>query len=287
MQRYRILHLTTYCFEAPVRLDAHALRLRPREGHELRIESSSLRITPPAQLRWHRDAEDNSVAIASFSKPTVQLLIESELVVQQYHQAPLDFLVDDEALHFPFRYSDEDLLLLAPYRQRPGASPAPLLTHWVAALLQPGERIETYALLERINARIHASLRYQRREEPGVQTPEHTLRGGSGSCRDFATLFLGAARLLGFAARFVSGYLHDPAAAAAAGSTHAWAEVYLPGAGWKGFDPTIGALAGPHHMAVAVAREPEAVPPVAGAFVGPSGSTLSVGVWVTELEARP
>ena len=121
MQRYRILHLTTYSFEAPVRLDAHALRLRPREGHELRIESSTLRITPPAKLRWHRDAEDNSVAIASFREPTAQLLIESELVVQQYHQAPLDFLVDEEAAHFPFRYSDEDQLLLAPYRQEPGA----------------------------------------------------------------------------------------------------------------------------------------------------------------------
>ncbi|EAQ75592.1 MULTISPECIES: transglutaminase family protein [unclassified Synechococcus] len=287
MQRYRILHLTTYSFEALVRLDAHALRLRPREGHELRIESSTLRITPPAKLRWHRDAEDNSVAIASFREPTAQLLIESELVVQQYHQAPLDFLVDEKAAHFPFRYSDEDQLLLAPYRQEPGARSSALLTDWLAGLHQPGERIETYALLERISDLIHASLRYQRREEPGVQTAEHTLAGGSGSCRDFATLFMGAARQLGFAARFVSGYLHDPAAAAAAGSTHAWAEVYLPGAGWKGFDPTIGALAGPHHMAVAVARHPEAVPPVAGSFVGPSGATLSVGVWVTRLEESP
>lgn len=123
--------------------------------------------------------------------------------------------MDDEALHFPFHYSDEDLLLLAPYRQRPGASSSAFLTDWLAGLHQPGERIETYALLERISDRIHASLRYQRREEPGVQTPESTLAGGSGSCRDFATLFMGAARQLGFAARFVSGYLHDPAAWAA------------------------------------------------------------------------
>ncbi len=287
MQRFRILHLTTYSFGAPVRLDVHALRLRPREGHELRIETSRLLITPPARLRWHRDVEDNSVAIASFSEPTAQLLIESELVVQQYHQAPLDFLVDEEVVQFPFRYSDDDQPLLAPYRRKPGASSSPLLAGWVADLLKPGERIETYGLLERISGHIHSSLRYQRREEQGVQTAEETLAFGSGSCRDFATLFMGAVRQLGLAARFVSGYLHDPAAAAAAGSTHAWAEVYLPGAGWKGFDPTTGGLAGPDHMAVAVARHPEAVPPVAGSFVGPSGATLSVGVWVTRLEESP
>jgi transglutaminase-like putative cysteine protease len=287
MQRYRILHRTLYTYSAAVRLEAHALRLRPREGHELRIESSSLRISPPATLRWHRDAEDNSVAIARFSESASQLQIESELVIQQYHQAPLDFLVDEAAVFYPFRYSSEDQLLLAPYRQEAAASSSPLLTAWMERLHHPGERIETYALLERISSCIHGTLRYQRREEPGVQTAESTLAWGSGSCRDFATLFLKAARQLGFAARFVSGYLHDPAASAIDGSTHAWAEVYLPGAGWKGFDPTIGSLAGPDHMAVAVARHPESVPPVAGSFVGPAGSALNVGVWVTQLEARP
>ncbi|MBC1260483.1 transglutaminase family protein [Synechococcus sp. BSF8S] len=282
MQRFRILHRTLYTYGAAVRLEPHALRLRPREGHELRIESSSLRISPPATLRWHRDVEDNSVAMASFSSPAAELLIESELVVQQYHQEPLDFLVDEEAVLFPFRYSAEDRLLLAPYRQEGGVRGGTLLMDWVAGVHRGAERMETYALLERISARIHNTLRYQRREEPGVQTAEHTLAAGSGSCRDFATLFMAATRQLGFAARFVSGYLHD--SAAVDGSTHAWAEVYLPGAGWTGFDPTIGALAGPDHMVVAVARHPEAVPPVEGAFVGPSGSTLSVGVWVTELE---
>ncbi len=283
MQRYLIRHHTTYHYGTAVRLGPHALRLRPREGHELRIETSALRITPPATLRWHRDAEDNSVAIASFGEPSSRLLIQSELVIQQYHQAPLDFLVDEEAVFYPFTYGAEDQLLLAPYRLEGGTGTTPLLAAWVAGLHAPGERLETYALLERICERIQGTLRYQRREEPGVQAAEHTLASGSGSCRDFATLFLMAARRLGLAARFVSGYLHAPATAGDEGSTHAWAEVYLPGAGWTGFDPTIGTLAGPDHMAVAVARRPEAVPPVAGSFLGPAGSSLEVGVAVTRL----
>ena len=116
-----------------------------------------------------------------------------------------------------------------------------------------------------------------------MQSAADTLSRGSGSCRDFANLFIEAARHLGLSARFVSGYLHTPPSAIDFGATHAWAEVYLPGAGWKGFDPTVGAIAGTTHIAVAVARLPESVPPVAGSFVGPPGANLNVGVWVTEL----
>lgn len=282
MQLFRIRHHTIYNYDAEVWLDAHALRLRPREGHELRIEASWLRIAPTATLRWHRDAEDNSVAIASFSEPANSLTIESEVLIQQYHQAPLDFLVDPEALFFPFHYGAEERLLLAPYRQPVDHDGA--LELWVAGLYAPGEHLETYALLERISACIHGTLQYVRREEHGVQAPTRTLSSGSGSCRDLATLFLAAARLLGLAARFVSGYLHDPISSEAGGSTHAWAEVYLPGAGWTGFDPTTGGLAGPDHIAVAVSHRPDAVPPVAGSFRGPARTTMTVGVWVTQVE---
>jgi len=138
-------------------------------------------------------------------------------------------------------------------------------------------------LLERLAIHIQQTLTYRVREEPGVQTPTDTLFRGTGSCRDFANLFMAAARYLGFAARFVSGYLHAEPSAFNYGATHAWAEVFLPGAGWKGFDPTLGIIVGTDHIAVAVARQPEAVPPVAGSFVGPPSSNLDVGVWVTEL----
>ena len=283
MQRYKILHRTYYNFSAVVQLQPHTLRLRPREGHELRIESSSLEITPPASLRWHRDAEDNSVAIATFDTPTRQLVIESEAIIQQFNEAPLDFLVADYAMNYPFAYTPEDRVLLAPYLD--GVVPAANdpLVEWVANVWRPGEAIQTYALLQRLCTRIHQTLTYQLREEPGVQTATETLVRGRGSCRDSANLFMQAARHLGLAARFVSGYLHAPPSTVNYGATHAWAEVFLPGAGWKGFDPSTGEIVGSDHIAVAVARLPESVPPVSGAFAGPPGASLDVGVWVTEL----
>lgn len=283
MQRYQILHRTYYNFPAEVRLEPHTLRLRPREGHELRIESSSLTITPPATLRWHRDVEDNCVAIATFDVPTNQLVIESEVIIQQFNAAPLDFLVDDDAVNYPFVYADDDKALLAPYMETVRDAAASVLTDWLATVWTPRERIQTYTLLQRLCVQIQQRFTYQARETPGVQTAVQTLGLGNGSCRDFACLFMEAARHLGLAARFVSGYLQVPPSNADFGATHAWAEVYLPGAGWKGFDPTLGGIAGAQHIAVAVARLPESVPPVAGAYLGPPGATLDVGVWVSRV----
>ncbi|MET0379089.1 MAG: transglutaminase family protein [Spongiibacteraceae bacterium] len=284
MRRYKILHRTYYNFSVPVRLEQHALRLRPREGHELHIESSTLKITPHASLRWHRDVEDNSVAIAIFESTTSQLLIESEVVIQQFNEAPFDFLVAEYATEYPFAYLAEDKIVLAPYMMEASPLlPDNALAEWVAKLWQPGERIQTYALLQRLGTHIQQTLSYKLREEAGVQSPAETLSCGTGSCRDFAYLFIESARRLGLAARFVSGYLHTQPATADFGATHAWAEVFLPGAGWKGFDPTLGEIVGTKHIAVAVARLPQLVPPVAGSFRGPPGAKLDVGVWVTEL----
>lgn len=283
MQRYRILHRTYYTFSGEVQLGAHVLRLRPREDHEVRIESATLTITPTATLRWHRDVEDNSVAIATFDTPASQLLIESEVVIQQFNAEPLDFLVDAEAVDYPFTYAAEDRPVLLPYMNGSQRSSADPLVGWVQTIWRPGERIQTYSLLQRLCIRIHERISYRVREEPGVQDAAETLALGTGSCRDSAALFIEAARCLGLAARFVSGYLQAEPSAFNYGATHAWAEVYLPGAGWKGFDPSIGAMAGAQHIPVAVARLPETVPPVAGTFLGMPGARLSVGVWVTKL----
>ncbi|HEY5674627.1 MAG TPA: transglutaminase family protein [Malonomonas sp.] len=284
MQRYKILHRTYYNFTSTVQLEPHALRLRPREGHELRIESLSLDITPRASLRWHRDAEDNSVAIATFAAPASQLSIESNVIIQQYNQAPLDFLLADYATNFPFAYTPDDQILLSPYLKTTHNNSDSPLTEWVANLCPSGEQIQTYAILQRLCSQIQQEMSYQVREEPGVQTAIESLSCRTGSCRDFANLFMAAARQLGLAARFVSGYLHAPPSALDLGATHAWAEVYLPGAGWKGFDATIGQIVGTDHIAVAVARLPESVPPIAGSFIGPPGASLDVGVWVSKLE---
>lgn len=282
MQRYNILHRTYYNFSGTVMLGPHHLRLRPREDHELRIESSTLTITPPAHLFWHRDVEGNSVSIATFDLPTNQLVVESDVIIQQYNEDPLDFLVAPYAIDYPFTYQFNDKIVLLPYMAFPEPQTRHLLDEWIANIWQPSERIQTYTLLQRLGTHIHHTLSYQLREEPGVQTVGQTLSFGTGSCRDFALLFMEAARCLGLASRFVSGYLHAQPSTVNFGATHAWAEVYLPGAGWKGFDPTTGDIAGTDHIAVAVARLPESVAPIEGSFVGPPGSRLDVGVWVTK-----
>jgi transglutaminase-like putative cysteine protease len=283
MQRYRILHRTYYSFSGEVQLGPHTLRLRPREDHEVRIESATLTITPAAVLRWYRDVEDNSVAIATFETPASQLAIESDVVIQQFNAAPLDFLVDAQAIDYPFAYAAEDHPVLFPYIDASRGSSGDPLTAWVDAVWSPGERIQTYALLQRLCVSIHERIAYRVREEPGVQDAAETLALGAGSCRDSAALYIEAARYLGLAARFVSGYLEAEPSALNYGATHAWAEIYLPGAGWKGFDPSIGEMAGAQHIPVAVARLPESVPPVAGTFLGTPGANLSVGVWVSAL----
>lgn len=282
MRRLRIVHRTYYNFAGTVQLAPHRLLLRPREGHELHIETSTLETSPLATLHWLRDAYDNSVAIATFSSATTQLAILSEVVVQHYDERPLDFMVSDHAVNYPFAYETDAGAILQPYLTAQTPHHAGLRI-WLEKFWRSGETIQTYALLLRLCIGIHETLRYQVREEPGVQSAAETLQRGTGSCRDFANLFMEAARWLGLAARFVSGYLHAPTSGWNFGATHAWAEVYLPGAGWKGFDPTIGEVVGSKHIAVAVARLPESVSPVTGSFFGPPGASLHVGVWVEEL----
>lgn len=282
MQRYRIVHHTYYNFSAPVKLGLHELLLRPREDHTQRIQSFNLKVTPTAELFWHRDVEGNSVAVAGFAPSATQHLgIESEVIVQQYNEDPLDFIVADYAVNYPFTYLDQDRALLTPYLASNRLDARDTLRTWVNGFWKASERIQTYTLLLRMTEYIHATLAYKVREAPGVQSVQETLACGTGSCRDFAYLLMQAASCIGLAARFVSGYLYVPFATEP-GSTHAWAEVYLPGAGWLGFDPTTGAIVGADHFAVAVSRLPESVPPVSGTFAGAAdSSTMDVGVWVS------
>lgn len=263
-------------------LGPHHLLVRPREDHELRIESFDLTVSPEAKIFWHRDVEGNSVATANFANSTQQLAIESEVIVQQYNESPLDFLVAEYAINYPFTYDAEDQVLLAPYRTLPDEKAREALNKWIFNCWQSGESVQTYTLLQRLTAYIYKTFAYKMREEPGVQSPCETLALNSGSCRDFALLLMDAAKCLGLAARFVSGYLHAPLMSDQVGSTHAWAEVYLPGGGWKGFDPTIGDIVGSDHIPVAVARLAESVPPIAGTFAGSAKSLMDVGVWVSE-----
>jgi transglutaminase-like putative cysteine protease len=285
MRRLNISHVTEYRFSTPVALLPHKLRLRPLDSHSLRIESSTLDISPAHSVRWYRDALGNSVALVNFSELSDSLHILSDVVISVYEDAPLDFLMEEYAVNMPFDYAIGEHADLAPFEQSVYPDDSAALRTWLGRLGLLTRPMQTFNVLTQLNCEIANHFAYQVREEEGVQSPAQTLSLNSGSCRDFAALFMEACRYMGLASRFVSGYLHMPDNETGNASTHAWAEVYLPGPGWKGFDPTSGLVTGNQHIPVAVARHPEAVPPVSGSFVGPAGQlpALTVSVRVSEL----
>jgi transglutaminase-like putative cysteine protease len=280
MQTLRIDHSTEYRFGKQVTLLPHRISVRPRESHSLRVVSSTLIIQPEPRVRWVRDVLDNSIALVSFSAASDQLSIASTVCIEQYDDAPLDFFVEDYALLCPFSYTPEDSKLLAPFLAAWAPGDQGAVHAFLEGLGLLARSMETFGFLDNLNLALHRSFRQQAREQPGVWRPGKTLACAAGACRDLAALFMEACRYRGIASRFVSGYLHATSSETGHGSTHAWAEVYLPGAGWKGFDPTLGEVTGNRHVPVAVAVDPEAVPPVAGSFLGLAGLSTSMKVQV-------
>ncbi|MEM1158143.1 MAG: transglutaminase family protein [Verrucomicrobiota bacterium] len=285
MRKIRISHVTTYSYSEAVEFGAHQLFIRPREGHDIRISSSKLRISPAAKVKWYRDLNGNSVADVQFSESAGELKINSEVVIEHYDESPYDFEIEDSAVNYPFNFRPFERLDLAPDLSPCYPNDQNLVENWVKQFWQSGRFVPTYELLQSMNLAIANQFEYQMREEPGVQRPEEILQSQRGSCRDYATLMIEACRYLGIPARFVSGYLNCPETVVGHGSTHAWTEIYLPGAGWKGFDSTSGSVTGPNHIAVAVARHPEAIPPVSGSFksAGAVSSQMRVQVDVNTL----
>jgi transglutaminase-like putative cysteine protease len=286
MKRIQIRHSTVYQFPRPVELAPHKLMIRPRSGYDIRIESAQLIISPDCLTKWHRDIYGNSVAVVSFHEPATTLSILSEVVLQHFEAEPLDFFVDEKAVMFPFHFDPQERVDLIPYQTLCFPSDSPAVRDWLQGFWRPGQIIETYVLLDTINKAIVRDFAYAMREEPGVQRPAQTLAKRSGSCRDFATLFIEACRYFGLAGRFVSGYLNCPETVQGHGSTHAWSEVYLPGAGWKGFDNTSGIVVGHDHIAMAVCRHPADAPPISGSYISqePCVPAMQVRVDVNEIQ---
>jgi transglutaminase-like putative cysteine protease len=270
MRRIQIVHVTEYEYPQPVTLLGHRLLVRPREGHDLRIESSRLDVTPGYDIRWTRDVYGNISASLDFLERSKHLKITSEVIVQLHTELTMTFPLAVTATQFPFRYDTSEQQDLSPYTASIYPAEEARLMSWLGQTWLPGQTWETTQWLNTINARIANEISYEVREAPGVQPPSTTLERGRGSCRDVATLFIEICRCSGLAARFVSGYLLSSATVHDTRSTHAWSEVYLPGGGWLGFDSTSGLLVGSDHVAVAVHRHPEAVAPISGSFVGPA-----------------
>lgn len=283
MKKIRITHTTEYFYNQPVTFGSHRALMRPREGHDVHIESGRLQIEPKATVRWLRDLNANSVAIVTFNEPAEKLRIFSEVNVDLYDELLIECHIDPRARSFPFQYSASEQLGLIPYRLPSYPHDGASLQAWLSDLYQPGQLIDTLELLNKLNTRIYESLKYQRREDPGVQLPSQTIAKGAGSCRDYAVLMMEAARCWGFGAQFVTGYVQM--GEGQHGATHAWTEIYIPGAGWQGYDPTNNKLAGDEHISVAVAPSHQEASPFSGSWKGPANAfdRMEVSVQVVGL----
>ena len=262
-------------------LGPHKLILRPRETRDLRLISHRVSVTPEATVTWAQDIAGNAIATAIFVSRTDLLVIESRARLELTAPAWPVFPISASAIEYPFLHSEDEWTdlgaLTAPqYGDRHGR-----FSQWVRGFVcrRP---TDTLSLLKDISNGVSAHISYESREIEGTQSPNETLLRGWGSCRDFAILLAEAARVLGFGARIVSGYLYDPendlVGSVGSGSTHAWTEIYVPGAGWITFDPTNRSVGSSNLIPLAVARDIRQVVPVAGSFVGRKNSLVEMAV---------
>jgi transglutaminase-like putative cysteine protease len=264
--------------------------VRPRESRELRLVAIDVAITPEASFSWSYDVFGNAIATASFSGTTDSLLIESVARITLDAAAWPVFDIAASAILYPFPYSDDERVDLGSLTLNQFLDPAGRLRAWAQGFVH-GRITDTLSLLKDVNAGVWTQISYEIREDEGTQSPLETLDRGRGSCRDFATLFAETVRSLGFGARVVSGYLHDPglglAGSAGPGSTHAWAEVYVPGAGWITFDPTNRSVGGANLIPVAVARDIRQIMPVSGSYFGAGDAFSDMSVEVSVVSTDP
>lgn len=289
----QVRHVTRYRYARPVQFGDHRAMFRPHETNDLRLTSFEINTNPTSTQHWVHDVFSNSKVVMSFAdmEPTDTLEITCTFSVVRSTIHEPKFPIAKFAERYPFVYpSDQWTDLVALIRPEYDA-PSGEVKKWAHNFLD-GLHGDTWEVLTSINSAIHASFDYKRREEPGIQPPRETLRMGCGSCRDFAVLMLEAVRQLGFAARFVTGYLYDPltdqgGGLQGAGATHAWVQVFLPGAGWIEFDPTNGLIASGQLIRTGVARLPAQAVPLEGSFEGASSDFLGMDVDVQVTALAP
>ena len=289
MLRLSVRHRTHYAYSAPVRFGEHRLMLRPRDSHDLRVLSAHLTTAPAATLSYRHDVFGNSIAVATFADPADALVVDSEIEIEHYGIEGHSLPIAEFASRFPFRYPASERPDLARVMEPQYDDPDGRVLEWARSAVASAARSGLPATLDVVQAladAVRGQFAYRARDEEGTQTPTETLDLASGSCRDLALFLMEVARSLGIAARFVSGYLYDPAAdggpaVTGAGSTHAWAQLYLPGPGWVEIDPTNGLIGGRNLIRVAVARDPAQAVPIAGSFDGTMGRALGLTVAVT------
>jgi transglutaminase-like putative cysteine protease len=298
-----VRHVTTYRYRQPVAFNEHRMMFRPRDSYDQRLLDSALVITPaPVDIHWVHDVFGNCVAFARFAGRAQELRFESTIRLDHTPSHALDFRMEEYAETYPFTYSAEDMPDLLRSIERHAPDPRRDVDRWARRFLRREGATNTRELLAAMTHTIRQDFAYVAREEKGTWDPAQTLRAGSGSCRDFALLMMEAVRSLGMAARFVSGYLYSPKRdglpaggglrRVGGGTTHAWLQVYLPGAGWVEFDPTNGIVGNRDLIRVAVVRDPKQAVPLSGSWIGFPADNLGMDVEVSvsadhETQAAP
>jgi transglutaminase-like putative cysteine protease len=284
-----VRHITRYTYKAPVRFGDHRLMCRPRDSFDQRLIEFGLDISPrPNDLRWLHDTFGNCIAVASFTNEADELVFDTKIVLDHEPTHAPEFMLESYARTYPFSYGADDMPEVSRLIERQYLDPDHLIDAWVRRFLRQGRPTETGELLLTLTTAIKESFVYKSRPERGTQDPKFTLTTGRGSCRDFAVFMMEAVRTLGLAARFVTGYLHIPNESPddfqGGGNTHAWCQVYLPGAGWVEFDPTNGIIGNRNLIRVAVARDPRQALPLSGTFEGAATDALDMTVSVMTRE---
>jgi len=289
---YDITHTTTYRYKQPVRFGEHRVMFRPRDSHDLRVLATDLVVSPEAAVRLIQDPHSNSVALVTPLGEAEELRIVCSFRIEHAVTNNLELPLSPGAEFFPFSYSVEERFDLEQYLRPHYDDPFGRLSTWARQFIRTDGPTGTRDLLVAMNQFIKNEFTYAGRDEEGTQTPLDTLANQSGSCRDFALLMMEAARRLGVATRFVSGYLYDPALDRAAieganetpsdtvgaGATHAWLQAYLPGAGWVPFDPTNNLTGGSQLVRVGVARDPRLAAPISGSWYGEPDAYIGMTV---------
>lgn len=280
-----VTHTTIYRYANPVTFGEHRMMMRPRDSHDLRLMETSLLLRPAATIRWIHDVFGNSIAIARFSEPSNELYVESTFHAEHFPLAESGVEIEEYARQYPFSYDASEVPDIGRTAERHYPDPEHQLDTWARRFVEESPERDTMEILSAMTKAIQAEFIYNPRDEMGTQEPLTTLTTGTGTCRDYALLMMEAARTLGFAARFVSGYLYDDSKIGAGeeeliggGVTHAWAQIYLPGAGWVPFDPTNGLVSDRNLIRVAVVRDPTQAIPLKGSFTGKPGDFLGMDV---------
>ncbi len=258
--------------------------VRPRESYDQHLIDATLTITPePSDVRWLHDVFGNSVAIATFAKRAKDLVIDSTVRLDHSPAELQRVDIERYARQYPFTYSSEEMPDLLRSIERQHHDPQRQIDSWARRFVGTGGKTDTLAMLSEMTAAIKREFTYVQRPEKGTQSPIETLTTRKGTCRDYAMLMIEAVRALGFAARFVSGYVYNPTRRehrTGGGNTHAWVRVYLPGSGWVEFDPTNGIVGNRGLVRVAIARDIYQAVPVSGTWSGFPGSFLDMSVSV-------